>query len=150
MVSLLDAALEYARSGIQIAPLWPRSKEPLRGFGNDQPSSDEIIIRYWWDRCPQANIGIPTGKKYNSLVIALENSYIHRYENFKIWKYSHPQKITSNLSKTFKYTILKAFYIDESSFNTNSQYIILFSLIENIIHISTNSTIFIIKRVNYM
>jgi len=87
-----------------------------------------------------------TNRKYNSLVIALENSYIHRYENFKIWKYSHPQKITSNLSKTFKYTILKAFYIDESSFNTNSQYIILFSLIENIIHISTNSTIFYNKK----
>ena len=69
MVSLLDAALEYARSGIQIAPLWPRSKEPLRGFGNDQPSSDERIIRYWWERCPEANIGIPTGRKYNSLVI---------------------------------------------------------------------------------
>ena len=68
-LSLSEAALEYARSGFQIAPLWPKSKDPLRGFSNDQPSSDEEMIRYWWKRCSEANIGIPTGIQYNSLVV---------------------------------------------------------------------------------
>ena len=68
-IPLTEAALQYAQSGFQVIPLWPNGKDPLRGFPYCQPSSDAELIQYWWKRCPEANIGIPTGRKFNSLVI---------------------------------------------------------------------------------
>lgn len=66
---LLEAALRYASQGIEIVPLWPKGKVPLLDFCNNSPTTDTEIIKHWWKICPTANIGIPTGTTYNSLIV---------------------------------------------------------------------------------
>ena len=61
-MSLVDAALAYARRGIRVIPITPRSKVPLIDAWPTQASSDEATIRAWWKQWPNAGIGIATGK----------------------------------------------------------------------------------------
>ena len=61
-MSILDAALAYARRGIRVIPITPRSKIPLIDAWPTQATSDEAIIRAWWKQWPTAGIGIATGK----------------------------------------------------------------------------------------
>jgi len=58
---LLDAALAYAARGWPVFPCKPRGKEPLTPHGFKDATTDEVVIRDWWSRWPDANIGIPTG-----------------------------------------------------------------------------------------
>ena len=62
-LSLAEAAMRYGELGFYVVPLWPGSKEPLRGLGHDSPSQDLQVIQHWWMKCPDANIGLPTGRK---------------------------------------------------------------------------------------
>lgn len=68
-LSLKEAAIEYAIHGLYVAPLWPNSKEPIRGFTYDTPSNEPEKVQYWWDRCENANIALPTGISFNNLII---------------------------------------------------------------------------------
>jgi putative DNA primase/helicase len=61
VVSLLDAALAYARHGWPVFPLVPQSKNPLTANGFKDARLDPAIITDWWTRHPDANIGVPTG-----------------------------------------------------------------------------------------
>ena len=60
---VLDAALEYARSGIPVFPCDPKTKKPLVANGFKAASRDEQEIRKQWSRWPDAMIGAPTGAK---------------------------------------------------------------------------------------
>jgi hypothetical protein len=75
---LLDAALEYATSGIAVLPLHtPRpdgctcaadrcdspGKHPRLRHGLHDASADPAQIRRWWTRWPHANIGLATGTR---------------------------------------------------------------------------------------
>ena len=55
---MLEAALEYARQGLQVFPLKPRGKTPLTQHGHKDATVDETIIQSWWEKWPDANIGI--------------------------------------------------------------------------------------------
>jgi hypothetical protein len=78
----LTAALEYAAMGWLVIPLhWPRigpngptgcscstradcssiGKHPLTENGLKSASADEAIVRGWWAKWPQANVGVVTG-----------------------------------------------------------------------------------------
>jgi hypothetical protein len=57
--STLRSALRYARKGIPIFPL--NGKEPLTAHGFKDATTDPRQIHMWWNRYPDANIGIPTG-----------------------------------------------------------------------------------------
>ena len=59
---LLSAALDYAANGIAIFPLKKRSKLPLtkNGFKDASTAPDTIVS--WWEKWPNANIGLPTGE----------------------------------------------------------------------------------------
>lgn len=59
----VDAALEYAEKGLAVFPLIPRSKEPIYKGGFQKATTDPEIIRRWWRKNPDANIGIATGQK---------------------------------------------------------------------------------------
>jgi hypothetical protein len=60
----LRAALALARRGIPVFPLRPGTKEPLYGSrGFYDATTDEEQIRRWWTAMPDANIGVPTGKR---------------------------------------------------------------------------------------
>src|SRR5262249_39953963 len=61
MMSLLDAALDYAAHGWKVFPLIPGHKEPLTDHGFKDATSDADQIRAWWLENSEANIGIATG-----------------------------------------------------------------------------------------
>lgn len=67
---LLDAALNYARRGFSVIPIAPRSKIPLIPWKRYQTqAATEKEILSWWERSPQANVGIVTGLVSGLLVV---------------------------------------------------------------------------------
>ena len=72
---MLEDALSYARRGWLIIPLHTCDgtfigKEPLTDCGFKDATSNEMFVRYWWDKWPDANIGIKTG--YQSGLVVLD------------------------------------------------------------------------------
>jgi hypothetical protein len=67
---MLAAALRYAAHGWPVFPLKPGGKDPLTSHGFKDATTSAERIREWWRRCPNANIGLPTGK--SSGVVALD------------------------------------------------------------------------------
>jgi len=65
---LLTAALEYAQAGYSVFPCLPRGKKPILSNGFHGATKDTALIRAWWDKYPNANIGMPTGE-INGLVV---------------------------------------------------------------------------------
>lgn len=51
-------ALAYAQVGLEVLPLRPRQKTPLTAHGKDDATTDPGQIAAWWNRWPNANIGI--------------------------------------------------------------------------------------------
>jgi bifunctional DNA primase/polymerase-like protein len=61
-LSLLPAALAYARRGWPVIRLLPGRKDPVPGSrGSSEATTDPMVIRGWWREMPSANIGIATG-----------------------------------------------------------------------------------------
>ena len=89
MSALLDAALGYAARGIPVYPVhWPRhipggaslacscprgaacdrpAKHPLLRHGVKEATTDPDRIGRWWQRWPQANLGLATGVVFDAL-----------------------------------------------------------------------------------
>ena len=62
-VSMLAAALWYAEQGLHVFPLQAGLKIPHKGTrGCKDASSDPGQIRAWWDRWPDSNLAIATGR----------------------------------------------------------------------------------------
>jgi hypothetical protein len=57
MSAALDWALAYARAGLPVLPLKPRTKVPATAHGKDDATCDLDAIRSWWRRLPDANVG---------------------------------------------------------------------------------------------
>lgn len=69
MESMKDQALQYARLGLAVFPIRPRSKQPLTPHGFKDASKELQQIEEWWNRWPAANIGIATGQVSGGLVV---------------------------------------------------------------------------------
>jgi hypothetical protein len=89
MTALLDAALGYAAWGIPVYPVhWPRpipggarlacsclrgaacdrpAKHPLVRHGRNDATTDRGQLERWWQRWPQANLGLATGVIFDAL-----------------------------------------------------------------------------------
>jgi hypothetical protein len=89
MSALLHAALGYAARGIPVYPVhWPRpipggtslacscplgpacdrpAKHPLVRHGRNDATTDPDCIGCWWQRWPQANLGLATGIVFDAL-----------------------------------------------------------------------------------
>jgi hypothetical protein len=87
--ALLDAALGYAARGIPVYPVhWPRptpggaspacscprgpgcdraAKHPLVRHGINDATTDRAQLERWWQRWPQANLGLATGVVFDAL-----------------------------------------------------------------------------------
>ena len=57
----LEAALQYAALGFKVFPVVPRGKRPLTEHGVKDATSDVATIAGWWQRWPDANVGIACG-----------------------------------------------------------------------------------------
>ena len=58
---LLAAALEFAKGGTAVFPCHPATKRPLTAHGFQDANTDPVAIIAWWQRWPNAMIGMPTG-----------------------------------------------------------------------------------------
>jgi hypothetical protein len=58
MTEMLIQALEYAKAGYHVFPCQPKGKAPLAPKGHKDATIDKRIIREWWEKWPDANIGL--------------------------------------------------------------------------------------------
>jgi putative DNA primase/helicase len=75
MIGTLDGALDYARRGWPVFPgHWQgeRRKRPLIERGLHAASRDDMQIRDWWYRWPNALIGVPTGRVSGFVVLDVD------------------------------------------------------------------------------
>lgn len=59
--TLLNEALRYASLGLRVIPCEPGGKKPLLRSWQHKASDNPDVIRQWWARYPNANIGLLTG-----------------------------------------------------------------------------------------
>lgn len=71
--SMLEEALLIAKIyKFCVLPVGPRSKVPLMKGWPDLASTDPGVISKWWETCPDANIGIATGRKSDLIVLDVD------------------------------------------------------------------------------
>ncbi|MFG1350115.1 DUF3987 domain-containing protein [Xanthobacter autotrophicus] len=68
----LAAALDYATKGWPVFPCDPATKAPLTDHGHRDATTIVPIIRAWWQRWPQAMVGLPTGTASGVWVLDLD------------------------------------------------------------------------------
>lgn len=56
-----ESALRYARAGFRVLPCNAKTKAPLSEHGAKDATTDEATIRAWWQRWPDAGIGMALG-----------------------------------------------------------------------------------------
>lgn len=78
-----SAALRLSSARIPVFPCVPGSKQPLTAHGFQSATTDKRQVVRWWQRTPNANIGIPTGRASGLVVVDVD---VHRtgdgYRNF--------------------------------------------------------------------
>ena len=91
--SMYDAAIEYAKKGFAVFPLKYRDKVPLTRNGCKDATTDAAQIKAWWQKYPNANIGLATGSvSQNIFVIDLdidEDRGIDGYHSLEDWQREH-------------------------------------------------------------
>jgi hypothetical protein len=70
--TLAAAALRYANLGIPVFPCVPGGKQPLTPNGFHDATSIARVVHAWWQRTPDANIGLPTGALTGVLVVDVD------------------------------------------------------------------------------
>src|SRR3954447_13294338 len=80
---MLRPALAYAKSGVPVFPCNPATKSPLTANGFHDATTNLEQIKRWWERWPEAMIGMPTGELsgYSAIDIGREAlpSTLQRY-----------------------------------------------------------------------
>jgi len=72
-MSVLDAAIAYARRGIRVMPITHKSKVPLLKAWTTDASNDEAIVREWFTKTYKgAGVGIATGRAGNRQFFVLD------------------------------------------------------------------------------
>lgn len=62
-MSRLEAAVAFAGADLPVFPCVPGGKRPLTRAGFHDATVLEHQVEAWWRRWPQANIGMPTGRR---------------------------------------------------------------------------------------
>jgi AAA domain/Bifunctional DNA primase/polymerase, N-terminal/Primase C terminal 2 (PriCT-2) len=82
VATAVDIALRLAGHGTPVFPCHPgidpsdpddpKAKKPLTQHGHKDATTDEVQIRRWWARHPNALVGVPTGSASGLLVIDID------------------------------------------------------------------------------
>ena len=72
MKSKFDYAEQYASDGIDIFPCDANGKSPLTKHGYKDASSNANDVERWWKAYPDANIGMPTGRRNNLVIVDVD------------------------------------------------------------------------------
>ena len=70
--TLAGAAIRFANLGIPVFPCVPGGKQPLTPNGFHDATSSAPTVHHWWQRTPDANIGLPTGASTGILVVDVD------------------------------------------------------------------------------
>jgi hypothetical protein len=70
--TLAGAAVRFANLGIPVFPCVPGGKQPLTPNGFHDATSSARVVHQWWQRTPDANIGLPTGARTGILVVDID------------------------------------------------------------------------------
>lgn len=70
--TLARAARRFANLGIPVFPCVPGGKQPLTPNGFHDATSSARTVHAWWQRTPEANIGLPTGAYAGVLVVDID------------------------------------------------------------------------------
>jgi hypothetical protein len=73
--ALLNAALWYVDQGIPVFPVRPGEKRPLTQHGFKDATLDPDQIHAWWTTTPPANIGLPTGARFDVIDVDGQPGY---------------------------------------------------------------------------
>lgn len=65
----LDAAIQYASKGMAVFPIKPRDKEPITAHGVKDATTNFNVIKKWWAKYPNANVGIACGLISGGLLV---------------------------------------------------------------------------------
>lgn len=88
--SLKEWALYYASMGLAVFPLRPKDKRPATVNGCKAATTNKEQIADWWDKHPDSNIGIATGRLSGGLVVIDldidENKGVNGYDSLKAWQ----------------------------------------------------------------
>jgi hypothetical protein len=71
-MSLRRAASDYALQGFPVFPCEPLGKRPIVENGFRAATCDPNLTGAWWERTPNANIGMPTGPASGVLVLDVD------------------------------------------------------------------------------
>lgn len=71
-MSCYEAALKYAKTGWRIFPCKPRTKVPLTTKGVKDATTDEAVIKAWWQRWPDANVAVACGDESGIYVVDVD------------------------------------------------------------------------------
>lgn len=93
MSELKQAALHYASLGLAVFPLQEKEKKPLPGgHGCKDATTEAGRVAAWWDRLPNANIGIATGD--GLLVVDLDRKAdADGAQSLTDWENAHGKKL---------------------------------------------------------
>jgi hypothetical protein len=97
-VALVDHALEYAALGLPVFPCNPADKAPLTTHGFKDASTDKKQIQAWWQRSPDALIGMPTGRASGIDVLDIDvnhNEYTDGFVFVKNWPQLSPVQVST-------------------------------------------------------
>ena len=70
----MTEALKLARRGVPVFPCVDKDKTPLTTHGFKDATCDPDIVHRWWQRWPDALIGVPAGEKFVALDIDLQHA----------------------------------------------------------------------------
>lgn len=73
MTKMLSAALWYEKNGYSVIPAKKDKKPFIKWQPFQESPADAVQIREWWQKWPNANIAIVTGKKSNLTVVDVDS-----------------------------------------------------------------------------
>lgn len=71
-MTTLQSALECAKRGWRVFPVVPKRKSPLVKDWQSRATTDPKTIKRWWDKFPDANLGVLTGRSSGIIVLDVD------------------------------------------------------------------------------